>query len=358
MSHAEESKELSFSTRAIHAGHDPNTFFGVVCPPISLATTYQQKSPGDFQRYEYSRTGNPTRETLEKLIASLEKGKYGLAFSSGSAATATVVNMLQAGDHIVTGDDLYGGTNRYYNRVAAKTHGFVFDMVDTTVADNVAKAVTEKTKLIWLETPTNPTLKITDIAEVSKVAKAKNPDVIVVVDNTFATPYFQNPLELGADIVVHSATKYINGHSDVVMGLLVTNRDDLRERIAFLQNGVGAVPSPFDCYLVIRGIRTLALRMEQHQKNAIEVAKFLESHDAVEKVLYPGLESHPQHAIFKKQMSGFGGMVTFFIKGGEKQARKFLETTKLFILAESLGAVESLCEYPLRFFFPNFILLF
>lgn len=298
-----------------------------------------------LQGYEYSRTGNPTRHAFESCVAACEGGKYGLAFSSGSAVTATLMHLLNAGDHIIASDDLYGGTNRYFRRVASPAQNLDISMVDLTNPTNISANVKPSTKMIWVETPTNPTLKIVDIAAV--VAEAKKHNLIVVADNTFASPYNQSPLKLGADVVMHSVTKYIGGHSDVVMGVLATNSEDLYTRLKFLQNGIGAVPAPFDCYMAQRGLKTLHLRMREHNSNALAVAKFLEAHPQVEKVLYPGLESHPQHALAKRQMhGGFGGMVTFFIKGGLEASRVWLENLKLFALAESLGAVESLAEHP------------
>eukprot|EP01087_Luapelamoeba_hula_P021606 TRINITY_DN7594_c0_g1_i1.p1 TRINITY_DN7594_c0_g1~~TRINITY_DN7594_c0_g1_i1.p1 ORF type:complete len:392 (-),score=68.80 TRINITY_DN7594_c0_g1_i1:22-1197(-) len=330
-------------TKAIHAGQHPDPITGAVVVPLSLATTYQQKSPGVHMGFEYSRTGNPTRKVLEENIATCENGKYGIAFASGSATTASVVHLLKAGDHVVAMDDAYGGTFRYFTKIAA-TMGISFSFIDFTIDGAIEDAIQENTKLIWMETPTNPMLKIVDIRKVSAVSKKHN--TILVVDNTFLTPYFQTPLDLGADIVVHSMTKYLNGHSDVVMGIAVTNSEDLKTRLKFVQNGIGAVPSPFDCFMVLRGMKTLHLRMKAHAKNAAKVAKFLEGHPKVAKVIYPGLPSHPQHELAKTQMRGFGGMVSFTLKGDITQARQFLENLHLFALAESLGAVESLANHP------------
>lgn len=346
---AEVKKDTSYSdkgfgTRAIHAGQEPEPTTGAVCVPISLATTFQQTSPGVHKGYDYSRSGNPTRAAWEACFAALEGAKYGLAFSSGLAATTTITNMLKAGEHIICIDDVYGGTNRFFNRVALPSMGITTTLVDFHQEGAIEAAVTDKTRMVWLETPTNPTLKITDIAAVAAICKAKG--LILVVDNTFMSPYFQNPLKLGADIVVHSVTKYLNGHSDVVMGVLATSNDELYAKLKFLQNSIGAVPSPFDCYLAMRGVKTLHVRMRQHASNAQAVAEFLEKHPAVDKVTYPGLPSHPQHELAKKQMSGYGGMITFYLKGGLKESRVFLESLKLFALAESLGAVESLAEHP------------
>jgi len=334
----------NFATNCIHAGQFPDPTTGAVMPPISLSTTFQQASPGDHKGYEYSRTGNPTRTQYENCVAALEKGKYGLAFASGSATTATILATLSPGDHVVSVDDVYGGTNRYFRRVSAPSSGVQFSFVDFNDDAAFEAAFTEKTKLVWLETPTNPTLKVVDIEKTAKAAHAHN--CLLVVDNTFLSPYFQNPLLLGADIVVHSVTKYINGHSDVVGGVAITNNEQVYTKLKFLQNGIGAVPSPFDCFMVMRGIKTLHLRMQQHEKNAFAVARFLEAHDKVERVAFPGLPSHPNHALAQKQQKGFGGMVTFWLKGGIEQSRQFLEHLHLFALAESLGGVESLAEHP------------
>jgi len=333
-----------FSTRAIHAGQQPDMSSGAVTIPISLSTTFAQESPGVHKGFEYSRTGNPTRVAFEQCVASCEKAKYGLAFASGSAATVSITNLLKSGDHVVVCDDVYGGTNRYFSRVAQPQMKINFSFVDLTVPNALQQALTQETKMVWLETPTNPTLKLLDIKAICEEAHKR--DVFVVVDNTFMSPYFQSPISLGADIVVHSVTKYINGHSDVVMGVLATNSEDLYTRLKFLQNSIGAVPSPFDCYLALRGIKTLAIRMKQHTINAMQVATFLEKHPKIEKVIYPGLPSHPQHELAKRQMTGFGGMITFFLHGGISESRAFLENLKLFALAESLGAVESLAEHP------------
>lgn len=337
------SKNLGFATRAIHAGQEPDPTTGAIMTPIYMTSTYVQESPGVHKGYEYTRTHNPTRKAYENCVASLESGKHGFAFASGCAATTTVLHMLKAGDHVVAMDDMYGGTYRLFDKIL-KHSGIEFDFVDLTNADNFAKAVKPNTKMVWLETPTNPTLKLVDIKKISQMAKRAN--VLVAVDNTFMSPYFQRPLELGADIVVHSATKYIGGHSDVVGGIAVTSSDEVAEKLAFFSNGIGATQSPFDSFMCLRSLKTLPLRMKAHQSNAMEVAKFLESHPKVEKVLYPGLASHPQHALAKEQMHGFGGMITFYIKGGLESARTFLENVKVFSLAESLGGVESLIEHP------------
>eukprot|EP00470_Lotharella_oceanica_P006764 CAMPEP_0170198486 /NCGR_PEP_ID=MMETSP0040_2-20121228/68797_1 /TAXON_ID=641309 /ORGANISM="Lotharella oceanica, Strain CCMP622" /LENGTH=367 /DNA_ID=CAMNT_0010448479 /DNA_START=666 /DNA_END=1769 /DNA_ORIENTATION=- len=310
----------------------------------SLATTFVQSSPGKHTGFEYSRTGNPTRKAFEECVASLENAKYALAFASGSAATATIVNMLKSGDHVISIDDVYGGTNRYFTRVAKPANDMKFSFVDLTKPGALQAAITPRTRMVWLETPTNPTLKITDIKAVAKATKQKG--LILVVDNTFCSPAIQNPLDLGADVVVHSVTKYINGHSDVVMGVVATNDAKIYEKLKFLQNSIGAVPAPFDCYMALRGLKTLEVRMQRHTHNAMIVAQFLEAHPKVAKVIYPGLKSHPQHQVARSQMRLWGGMVTFFLKGGIKESRQFLENLKVFALAESLGAVESLAEHP------------
>lgn len=335
---------VGFGTTAIHAGTHPDPITGAVVTPISLATTFVQKSPGQHTGYEYSRTGNPTRTAFEECLAACENAKYALAFASGSATTATIINMLNAGDHVISVDDVYGGTNRYFNKVATVANKLEFSFVDFTAPGALEAAIKPNSKLLWLETPTNPTLKIVDIAAICEIAHKHN--LIVVADNTFASPFLQTPLDLGADIVVHSCTKYIGGHSDVVMGVLATNNTELYTKLKFLQNSIGAIPSPFDCYMALRGVKTLHLRIREHCKNGLAVAQFLEAHPMVEKVLYPGLPSHPQHELAKKQMRGFTGMVTFFLKGGLEESRQFLEALSLFALAESLGAVESLAEHP------------
>eukprot|EP00933_Yihiella_yeosuensis_P060451 TRINITY_DN63213_c0_g1_i1.p1 TRINITY_DN63213_c0_g1~~TRINITY_DN63213_c0_g1_i1.p1 ORF type:complete len:388 (+),score=21.84 TRINITY_DN63213_c0_g1_i1:20-1183(+) len=333
-----------FATTAIHVGSEPDPRTGAVCPPVSLATTFAQPTPGQHTGYEYSRTGNPTREAFERQVAAVENAKYGLAFASGSAAISAVMHLLDAGSHVISVDDVYGGTQRYFKRIASTTNNLSFSFIDFNVEGEFEKTITDKTKLVWLETPTNPTLKVTDIAKVAEVCKKHN--ILLVVDNTFMTPFFQNPLNHGADIVLHSITKYINGHSDVVGGVICINSDDLNTKFKFLQNGLGGILSPFDSYMAMRGLKTLHLRMAAHQKNAQVVAEYLEKHALVEKVTYPGLPSHPQYNIAQKQTSGNGGMVTFFIKGGLEASRVFLENLKVFVLAESLGAIESLAEHP------------
>jgi len=337
--------KYGFATRAIHVGQEPDPVTGAVIPALSLATTFKQSAAGVHTGFEYSRTGNPTRNSFEKAVASLEKAKYGIAFSSGSSTTAAIINLLKNGDHVISIDDVYGGTNRFLNKVAS-TQGIESSFVDLSDPNILKTTIKSNTKLVWIETPTNPTMKIVDIKAIVKVVKEINKDIIIVVDNTFMSPYFQNPMEFGADICVNSISKYINGHSDVIMGIAVTNSKKLNDRLHFIQNSVGAIPSPFDCYLANRGLKTLAVRMRQHEKNALAVAKFLESHPLVEEVYYPGLESHKQHELAKKQMRGFGAMMSIRIKGNLDTSNKFLSSLKLFTLAESLGGVESLCELP------------
>ncbi|KAJ2229399.1 cystathionine gamma-lyase cys3 [Coemansia sp. RSA 1286] len=333
-----------FGTLAIHAGAAPDPATGAVIPPLSLSTTFKQRAVGDFV-YEYSRSDNPNRSNLEAAIAALEHAKHGFAFSSGSATTATILNTLQPGSHVISVNDVYGGTHRYLTKVAGSL-GIETSFVDLEDVENLRDVVRENTRLVWIETPTNPTLRLVDIAAVSSIAHEIG--LFVAVDNTFLSPYFQTPLDLGADIVVHSATKYLNGHSDVVMGVAATNNDALASKIRFLQNAIGAVPSPFDCYQAQRGVKTLHLRMRQHAINAQRVAEYLEASSLVDSVIYPGLKSHPQHSLAKQQMRGFGGMVSFRIKGDTHTADRFLQRTHLFTLAESLGGVESLAELPAR----------
>jgi len=332
-----------FSTRAIHAGQAPDPATGAVVVPIYQTSTFAQDGVGKHRGYEYSRTGNPTRAALEQCIAALEGGAHGLAFASGMAAEATIMQLLKPGDHAIAVDDLYGGTYRLFRRVLEPL-GISFSFVDGSDLQAVERSVTERTRIIWLESPTNPLLKLVDIEAVSKLAHARQ--ALVVVDNTFMSPYFQRPLSLGADIVVHSATKYLGGHSDVIGGTLVVNREDLGERLAFLQNAVGGVPGPMDAWLVLRGLKTLAIRMREHDRNARLVAAFLNEHPKVARVFYPGLPSNPQRDLARKQMSGFGGMISFEVKGGLEPARRVVERTQLFTLAESLGGVESLIELP------------
>lgn len=334
---------MHFSTRAIHVGQDADSATGATIVPIYQTSTYTQMDIGSHKGYEYSRTGNPTRTALETCIASLENGKYGLAFASGCAATTTVMSLLKAGDHIIASDDLYGGTYRLFQRVLTNL-GLTFSFVDMADLDAVRNAIQDNTKMLWIETPTNPLLKLCDIQAIADIAKEKN--ILSCVDNTFMSPYFQQPLDLGADLVVHSTTKYVGGHSDVVGGAVVTSNDDLYARLKYNQNSIGAIPGPFDSWLTLRGMKTLALRMREHNKNAMAIAKFLSNHPKIEKVNYPGLESHPQHELAKKQMSGFGGMISFEVKGGLDAGKIVATNTKLFALAESLGGVESLIGHP------------
>ena len=333
-----------FGTRAIHAGQAPDPSTGAICTPIYQTSTFVQKSPGVIvEEYDYSRAANPTRTALEANIASLEGGKHGLAFSSGVAATGVVIHLLSAGDHVVLCDDVYGGTNRIFHRVFQQM-GIQITLVDMTDLEATRAAFKPNTKLVWIETPTNPMLKVVDIAAVTKIAKQHG--AITAVDNTFSSPYLQNPLSLGADIVCHSSTKYIGGHSDAIGGVLITNDADLHKRMKFIQLSEGAVPGIMECFLFLRSTKTLHVRMDRHCDNAMQVAKHLDAHPKVEKVIYPGLESHPQHAIAKKQMRAFGGMVTIYLKGGLAESRAMLEKVKIFALAESLGGVESLIEHP------------
>lgn len=333
------------STRVIHAGQSPDPSNGAIMTPIYTTSTYVQKSPGDHQGYEYSRTHNPTRKAWEDCIADLEGGAKGFAFASGMAAIDTLMHMLEPGDHVLAMNDLYGGTWRLFERVRRRSSGFEFSFVDLSDMDAARAAVTDRTKLIWVETPTNPMLQLVDIASMAELARSIGAKL--VVDNTFATPMLQQPISLGADIVVHSVTKYLNGHSDMVGGALVVKDEELGETIGFLQNSAGGIQGPFDSFLVMRGVKTLALRMQAHCANAQKIAEWLTTQDKVERVIYPGLDSHPQKSLAEKQMSGFGGMVSFDIGGGDlARARRFLENTHLFALAESLGGVESLVNHP------------
>ena len=334
-----------FATRAIHAGQSPDPTTGAVMQPIYATSTYAQESPGKHKGYEYSRTQNPTRMAYERCVADLENGKQGYAFASGLAATATLLEVLDSGAHVVAMDDLYGGTYRLFERVRKRSAGLKFSFVDLRDVKALEAAIRPETKLIWVETPTNPLLKLVDLSAVAAVAKKHR--ILAVCDNTFASPHVQRPLEHGFDVVMHSATKFLNGHSDMVGGMLVVgDNKELAEQLAFLHNSVGAVAGPFDSFLALRGLKTLALRMQRHCENAQELAAWLEKHPKVERVSYPGLPSHPQHALAKKQMQGGGGIVTVFLKGGEPEARRFLEKCHLFTLAESLGGVESLVDHP------------
>ncbi|HTV74795.1 MAG TPA: cystathionine gamma-synthase [Candidatus Acidoferrales bacterium] len=340
---------MKFTTRAIHVGQEADPATGATIVPVYQTSTYTQEAVGQHKGFDYSRTINPTRLALERQLASLEGGAHGYAFASGMAATAAVLNLLSAGDHAVVTDDLYGGTYRLFSRVFSR-YGVEFTYVDMSDVDAARAAIRANTKLFWLETPTNPLLKLIDIAALRAVADATAPagGIIVACDNTFATPYFQQPLALGADIVVHSTTKYIGGHSDVVGGIAITNDDAIADVIKFHQNAVGGIPGPHDAWLTMRGAKTLALRMQAHARNAMAVAEFLETHPEVDRVYYPGLASHPQHALARRQMSGFGGMVSFVLKGPPSRALDFAHRLRYFSLAESLGGVESLICHPAR----------
>lgn len=335
-------KSQGFETRAIHAGQSPDPTTGAIMTPVYLSSTYVQSSPGKHKGYEYSRTSNPTRKSFEDCLASLEEGTYGLAFASGCAATTTIAHLLEAGDHIMACDDLYGGTFRLFDKVIKK-NGIEVSFIDLTKPELIEKFFKSKTRLIWIETPTNPMLKLIDIKAVVDAVRGR---ALVAVDNTFMSPYFQRPLTLGADLVVHSTTKYINGHSDIVGGAIVTRHKDIAERLYFLSNAMGGIQAPFDAFLCLRSLKTLPIRMKAHQENALAIAHFLQNHPKVERVIYPGLITHPQHLLAKKQMFGFGGMITFYLKGDLLNAQRFLESVQIFSLAESLGGVESLIEHP------------
>lgn len=333
-----------FATKAIHAGQEADPTTGAVMTPIYQTSTYQQKAPGDHKGYEYSRGTNPTRKALEDCLAALENAQYGLAFSSGMAATDCVLRLLKPGDEVVTGDDLYGGSYRIFTKVYEPL-GIVFKFVNTSDLEAVRSAISDKTKLIWIETPTNPTLKIADIEGIGKIAKEHN--IRYAVDNTFASPYLQNPMDLGADIVMHSVTKYLGGHSDVVMGALVMNDEELYKQLWFYYNACGGTPGPQDAFLVLRGIKTLHLRMRAHCENGRQVAEYLKNHPKVEKIYWPGFTDHPGHDLAKKQMKDFGGMVSIVLKGADlKETFRIASNFKVFTLAESLGGVESLINHP------------
>ena len=334
---------MKFSTRAIHVGQEADPTTGAIVTPIYQTSTFVQEEIDQVRTYKYTRIANPTRTALEECLASLEGGQYGLAFASGMAACSTVLKLLSAGDHVIVGDDVYGGVYALFDQVVSR-QGISSTFVDACNPNEVEKAIRSETKMLWIETPTNPLLKISDLKTLAAIAKRHN--LLVTVDNTFATPYFQNPLKFGADLVVHSTTKYLAGHSDVVGGAILTSSSELNEKLKFLQSIVGATPGPFDCWLTLRGIKTLQLRMREHEQNALKVAEFLTNASAVEKVLYPGLASHPQHQLAKEQMSGYGGMVSLIVKGGLAGAKAFAESTKLFSLAVSLGSVESLICHP------------
>ena len=338
-----DDSELGFETLAVHAGVEPDPLTGAIMTPVYLTSTYAQEDVGVHKGYEYSRTDNPTRTALHGSVAALEGGRFALAFASGMAATDVLVRRLAPGDHVVCGNDVYGGTFRLFDKVLAR-HGVAFSFIDTTDPAAVEAALRPETRLVWLETPTNPLLKLTDIAAVAELTRGRG--ILLAVDNTFASPALQRPLELGADVVVHSATKYLGGHSDVVGGILVTNDQTLYEDLKFVQNSAGAVPGPMDCFLILRGIKTLAVRMTATCRNAEKIARFLEGHEEVAQVIYPGLESHPQHELARRQMKAGGGIISFVLKGGVSAARTVAASTRIFTLAESLGGVESLIEVP------------
>ena len=334
---------MKFSTKAIHAGQEPDPATGSVTVPVYLTSTYQQVEPGREREYVYSRTGNPTRQALEHSISELENGKYGLAFSSGMATTTTVLLQLQKGDHVIAADDVYGGTYRLFEQVL-KNYGLTFTYVDGRDPFKIENAVRKNTRMIWIETPTNPLMKIIDIKRTSRISRGAK--ALLVVDNTFMSPYLQNPLNHGADIVVHSTTKYLGGHSDLIGGALATSNREAYDRLKFLQNAVGAVPGPLDCWLVLRGIKTLAVRMDRHNENARRVSEYLQEDPRVDELYYPGLPNHAQRDIIKRQMTGFGGMLSFELKGSFNDCKRFLKKLQVFTLAESLGGVESLIEHP------------
>jgi len=341
-----KNKNQGFETRAIHAGQEADPATGAVMMPIYTSSTFKQDSPGIHKGYDYSRSGNPTRNAFEDCMASLEEGIKGYGFSSGVAAISACVELLEPGDHVIAMDDLYGGTVRLFNEIKTKSQGITVTYVDMTDFDNVEKAFTNKTKMIFVETPTNPLLKITDLEKIANFAKEKK--ILSVCDNTFASTYIQKPLNFGIDIVLHSATKYLGGHSDLIAGVLVIGRDDknLLEKMANIQNSLGPITSTFDSYLILRSLKTLPIRMERHSKNALLIANELINNEKIENVIYPGLESHPQHQLAKKQMNGFGGIISIELSGGLEASKTFLEKTKIFSLAESLGGVESLIEHP------------
>lgn len=334
-----------FDTRAIHAGQEPCKTTGAVMTPIYATSTYRQSAPGVHQGYEYSRTQNPTRAAYEACIASLESGKRGFAFASGMAAINTVTDLLNSGDHVIAMDDMYGGTYRLFDKVKKRTSHLDFSFVDMSNLETIEAAIRPNTRMIWLETPSNPMLKLSDLHAIASIAKKHN--LLSVMDNTFATPWIHRPIEFGFDIALHSATKYLNGHSDVVSGVVIVgDNPELAEKIAFLQNATGGIAGPFDSFLILRSLKTLSIRMQRHCENARALAGWLEKHPGVSKVIYPGLPSHPQHALAKQQMHDFGGMISFVIKGGLEDANRFLSRCELFTLAESLGGVESLIEHP------------
>lgn len=345
MTEHDKDRKPGLGTLAIHGGQSPDPSTGAVMPPIYATSTYAQRSPGEHQGFEYSRSHNPTRFAYERCVAALEGGTRGYAFASGMAATSTVLELLDSGSHVIAMDDVYGGTYRLFERVRRRSAGLDFSWVDLSDAAAFEAAIRPNTKMVWIETPTNPLLKLVDIEQIASIARKRG--IVVVVDNTFASPILQRPLELGAHLVMHSATKYLNGHSDMVGGIIVVGDDaELAEKMTFLQNAVGGVQGPFDSFLALRGLKTLHLRMKAHCENAQELAEWLDTHPAIEKVIYPGLKSHPQHELAKRQMNGFGGMLSIYVKGGEAAARSMMESCELFVVAESLGGVESLINHP------------
>jgi len=339
-----QKNKQALATRSIHAGQSPDPSTGAIMPPIYATSTYVQKSPGDHLGYEYSRSQNPTRMAFERCLADLEDGVAGFAFGSGMAATSTVLELLDSGDHVIALDDLYGGTFRLFDKVRQRSAGLHFDFADLTDPEKLVEWIKPNTRMLWLETPSNPMLKLVDIQKVADIAHQHN--ILVVVDNTFATPILQQPLNLGADIVLHSATKFLNGHSDMVGGVVAVKDEALAEKIGFLQNSIGGVLGPFDSFLALRGLKTLAIRMQHHCRNTMRIAERLEQHPKVSRVIYPGFENHPQHELAKRQMSGFGGIISIDLEGGFDAAKRMLERTHLFALAESLGGVESLINHP------------
>ena len=341
---SKDNKKNAFATRTIHAGQQPEPETGAIMQPIFATSTYVQKSPGVHQGYEYSRTQNPTRGALERCVADLESGEHGFAFASGMAASGTILELIDSGSHVVALDDIYGGTTRLFEKVRKRSAGLDFSFIDMTDLDALQDSILDNTRMIWVETPSNPLLKLCDLASVVEIARAN--DILVVADNTFATPYIQRPLEFGCDIVMHSVTKFLNGHSDMVGGIAVTGDDACAEQLGFLQNSIGSILGPFDSFLALRGLKTLDVRMQRHCQNAQFVAEWLENDPRVERVLYPGLESHPQYELASEQMYQPGGIVTFFVRGGLDESRSFLEKCNVFALAESLGGVESLVDHP------------
>ena len=335
-------KKYGMATKSIHSGQKPDKTTGAIMVPIYASSTYVQESPGKHKGYEYSRTQNPTRTAYEKCIADLESGTHGFAFASGMSAADGILGLLEVGDEVIAIDDLYGGTRRLFERVASKKSNLSFKFIDHKEFSNLESYITNKTKMIWVESPTNPLLKLVDFKSLGNISKK----IFTVVDNTFASPIIQRPLEFDVDIVMHSATKYLNGHSDMIGGVVITNRTDIAEKVAFLQNSIGAIQGPFDSFLALRGLKTLTLRMERHNYNAKKIAEFLESSNKIEKVIYPGLTSHEQHSLAKKQMQGYGGIISFYLKANIVQTKSFLENCQIFSLAESLGGVESLIEHP------------